>query len=307
MKNKRFAGKVAFIAGVGDDKGYGWPIAKALAEEGATLIFGCWTPILKIFTTSWEGGRFDESRRLSDGTLMQVAKVYSLDVAFDTPDQIPEEIRSNKRYLSSEGYTISEVAMLVAEEFGEIDFLIHSVANGPEVKNPLLETSREGYLSAISSSSFSFVSLVQHFGELMPEGGAALTLSYLAAERVIPGYGGGMSSAKAALESDTRVLAFEAGRKWGIRVNSISAGALASRAAKAIGFIEKMIHYAKANAPLQKDLSSEEVAAAAAFLLSESASAITGVTLYVDNGIHAMGIALDSPCFSMQETVNSQQ
>jgi enoyl-[acyl-carrier protein] reductase I len=302
MKNKRFAGKVAFIAGVGDDKGYGWPIAKALAEEGATLIFGCWTPILKIFTTSWDGGKFDESRRLSDGSLMQVAKIYSLDVAFDTPNQIPEEIRTNKRYLSSEGYTISEVAELVAKEFGKIDILVHSIANGSEVKNPLLETSREGYLSAISSSSFSFVSLVQHFGKCMPQGGAVLNLTYLASEKVIPGYGGGMSSAKAALESDTRVLAFEAGRKWGIRINSISAGALASRAAKAIGFIEKMISYAKANAPLQKDLLAEEVAAAAAFLLSESASAITGVTLYVDNGIHAMGVALDSPCFALNES-----
>lgn len=99
-----------------------------------------------------------------------------------------------------------------------------------------------------------------------------------------------MSSAKAALESDTRTLAFEAGRKWGIRVNTISAGAWGSRAAKAIGFIEKMIEYSEAGSPLQEPLKPEEVGATAAFLLSDLASAITGVTLYVDKGMHAMGV-----------------
>ena len=85
-------------------------------------------------------------------------------------------------------------------------------------------------------------------------------LTYLASERIIPGYGGGMSSAKAALESDTRVLAFEAGRKWGIRVNTISAGPLGSRAAKAIGFIDDMINYSMTNAPLsEKPLDAIEV------------------------------------------------
>jgi enoyl-[acyl-carrier protein] reductase I len=104
-----------------------------------------------------------------------------------------------------------------------------------------------------------------------------------------------MSSAKAALESDTRTLAWEAGRKWKIRVNAISAGALRSRAAKAIGMIDDMIAYSKANAPLTKDLEAEEVGAAAAFLLSPLASAITGSIVYVDNGMHAMGLAVDSP------------
>lgn len=103
-----------------------------------------------------------------------------------------------------------------------------------------------------------------------------------------------MSSAKAALESDTRTLAWEAGRKWGLRVNAISAGPLRSRAAKAIGMIDDMIAYSKANAPLIKDLEAEEVGSAAAFLLSPLASAITGEVLYVDNGMHAMGLAVDS-------------
>jgi enoyl-[acyl-carrier protein] reductase I len=295
MKEKSLLGKRAFIAGVGDDQGYGFAIAKALAEEGATILFGTWTPILKIFQTSWDMGKFDASRKLSDGTLLQVEKVYALDALFDTPEEVPEDVRTNKRYQGVGGYTVSEVAKKVEEDFGTIDILVHSLANGPEVKKPLLETSRAGYLAAISSSSYSFVSLVKHFGPFMPPNSSALTLSYIAAERVIPGYGGGMSSAKAALESDTKTLAFEAGQKWQIRINCISAGPLSSRAARAIGFIDKMIDYSKANAPLEKDLWSDEVGAAAAFLLSEKASAITGVTLYVDNGLHAMGLALNSP------------
>jgi len=301
MQKKSLINKRAFIAGVGDDHGYGWAIAKALAEEGATIIFGTWTPVLKIFTHALKNGKFDESRKLSDGSLMAVEKVYPLDAMFDFASQVPDEIKNNKRYVNTSGYTISEVAEQIKNDFGQIDILVHSLANGPEVKKPLLETSREGYLSAISSSSYSFVSLLQHFGPIMTDRASALNLSYIASERVIPGYGGGMSTAKAALESDTRTLAFEAGRKWNIRVNCISAGPLSSRAAKAIGFIEMMIDYSKVNAPLTKDLQANEVGNSAAFLLSENASAITGVTLYVDNGLHAMGLALDSNSLQCKE------
>ena len=128
-----------------------------------------------------------------------------------------------------------------------------------------------------------------------------MSLTYIASEKVIPGYGGGMSSAKAQLESDTRTLAFEAGRKYGIRVNTISAGPLKSRAASAIGkepgqktFIEYAIDYAKANAPLTQDLYSDDVGNSGLFLCSPLARSITGVTLYVDNGLNCMGMALDS-------------
>lgn len=293
-------GKKAFIAGIGDDQGFGWAIAKMLAEAGATILVGTWTPILKIFTTSFESGKFDESRKLSDGSLMQIEKVYPLDAAFDTMQEVPKEILENKRYQNVSGYTISEVAEEVGRDFGKIDILVHSLANAPEVKKPLLETSRQGYLAAHSSSSYSFVSLVKYFGPILHKGSSVLTLTYIASERAIPGYGGGMSSAKAALESDTRTLAYEAGRKWGVRVNTISAGPLRSRAARAIGekglsFIDMMIEYSHNNAPLQKDLYAEEIGKAAAFLLSPLASAVTGVTLYVDNGLHAMGLGLDSP------------
>ena len=115
----------------------------------------------------------------------------------------------------------------------------------------------------------------------------------MAAERVVPGYGGGMSSAKAALESDTRTLAYEAGRKWGHRVNVISAGPFASRAASAIGFIAQMIEYCKANSPLPEAITAREVGATTAFLASPLASGITGATIYVDKGFHAMGMAVD--------------
>lgn len=295
-------GKKAFIAGIGDDQGYGFAIAKALAEAGAEIIIGTWTPIMKIFLMSLENGKFNESLKLSDGSLMKIAKVYPLDASFDNPDDVPLEIKENKRYKDAAGYTILEVAESIKKDFGSIDIFVHSLANGPEVQKPLLDTSRKGYLAALSASSYSFVSLLKHLGPLMNSGGAALSLSYIASEKAIPGYGGGMSSAKAALESDTRTLGFEAGRKWNIRVNCISAGPLGSRAAKAIGFIDKMIAYSYVNAPISKELKAEEVANTAAFLLSPLSSAITGSLIYVDNGLHSMGVSLDSPEFKSEDS-----
>lgn len=299
-------GKRAFIAGIGDDQGFGWAIAKELAAAGAEILIGTWTPLMKIFTMAMNAGKFDASRRLPDGSLMQIAKVYPLDAVYDTPESVPADIREHKRYKDYSGYTVSEVAKQIKDEFGNIDILVHSLANGPEIKNNLLDTSREGYLAALSASSYSLISLVRHFGPIMNEGGSVISLTYMAGERVIPGYGGGMSSAKAALENDTRTLAWEAGRKWGIRINTISAGPLGSRAAKAIGFIERMIDYYYQNAPLKKEMTADEVGKAALFLLSPFASAITGVTLYVDNGMHAMGLCVDSPTLGMVKHDPSQ-
>ncbi|KAK7264115.1 hypothetical protein RJT34_31719 [Clitoria ternatea] len=290
-------GKRAFIAGVADDNGYGWAIAKSLAAAGAEILVGTWVPALNIFESSLRRGKFDESRVLPDGSLMEITKVYPLDAVFDNHEDVPEDIKTNKRYAGSSKWTVQEVAESVKEDFGSIDILVHSLANGPEVTKPLLETSRKGYLAALSASSYSYVSLLKHFLPILNPGGSSISLTYIASERIIPGYGGGMSSAKAALESDTRVLAFEAGRKRKIRVNTISAGPLRSRAAKAIGFIDMMIDYSLANAPLQKELSAEEVGNAAAFLASPLASAITGTVLYVDNGLNAMGVGIDSPIF----------
>lgn len=275
-------------------QGFGWAIAKCLAEAGAEISIGVWVPALNIFETSFRRGKFDESRKLSNGSLMEFTHIYPMDAVFDTPEDVPEEIATNKRYAGNSGWTVSEVADKVKADFGKVDIVVHSLANGPEVTKPLLETSRRGYLAALSASSYSFVSMMQRFGPLMNHGGAAISLTYLAADRVIPGYGGGMSSAKAALESDTRVLAYEAGRKYGVRVNTISAGPLGSRAAKAIGFIDDMIRYSYENAPVQKELAALEVGAVAAFLVSPLASAVTGHTMYVDNGLNVMGLAVDS-------------
>jgi enoyl-[acyl-carrier protein] reductase I len=205
-------------------------------------------------------------------------------------------VKTNKRYADRGDFSVQGMTDALRKDFGEksIDVVVHSLANGPEVKKPLLETSRAGYLAAIGVSAYSLIALLQKLGPLMRPGGAAVSLTYLAGERVIPGYGGGMSSAKAALESDTRVLAFEAGRKWGVRVNTISAGPFASRAASAIGLIEDMVKYYAQNAPLPQELQASEVGNAAAFLCSPLASGITGSTLYVDKGYHAMGRTVPS-------------
>lgn len=291
-------GKRAFIAGVADDNGYGWAIAKSLAAAGAEILVGTWVPALNIFESSLRRGKFDESRVLPDGSLMEITKVYPMDAVYDSPEGVPEDVKANKRYSGSSNWTVQELVESVKKDFGSIDILVHSLANGPEVSKPLLETSRNGYLAALSASSYSFVSLLKHFLPIMNPGGASISLTYIASERIIPGYGGGMSSAKAALESDTRVLAFEAGRKHKVRVNTISAGPLRSRAAKAIGFIDMMIDYSLANSPLQKELSAEEVGNAAAFLASPLSSAITGAVVYVDNGLNAMGVGIDSPIFA---------
>ncbi|GMH53366.1 hypothetical protein TrLO_g164 [Triparma laevis f. longispina] len=300
-------GKVAFVAGVADSTGYGWAIAKKLADAGATIIVGTWPPVLKIFQIGLRKGDFDADSELSDGSKMEIAKIYPLDAVFDTPEDIPESVATNKRYAGLDGYTISEVAKSVEADYGKIDILVHSLANGPEVTKPLLETSRNGYLAASSASAYSYVSLLQHFAPIMNEGGSTLSLTYIASEKVIPGYGGGMSSAKAQLESDTRTLAYEAGRKHGIRVNTISAGPLKSRAASAIGkepgqkktFIEYAIDYSKANSPMAQDLYAEDVGNAGLFLCSDMARAVTGITMYVDNGLNTMGMALDAK--SMEE------
>ena len=290
-------GKRAFVAGVADDGGFGFAIAKALAEAGASICLGTWPPALGIFKTMLERGKLDDSLVLADGSRMTFERIYPLDADFDSDADVPEETRHGKRYRDLGDVSIAGLAQRMNADFGDrcLDIVVHSLANGPEVKKPLLETSRKGYLAAIGVSAYSYASMVQRLGPLGRPGGSFLALSYMASERVVPGYGGGMSSAKAALESDTRVLAYEAGRRWGHRVNVISAGPWASRAASAIGFIANMIEYAKANSPLPEAIEARDVGAAAAFLCSPLAAGITATTLYVDKGYHAMGVAVDRP------------
>ncbi len=289
------AGKRALVAGVADDAGFGFSIAKALAEAGATVCVATWPPALNIFNNLLERGKLDESRRLSDGSLLRFEKIYPLDAAYDLLTDAPEEIRTNKRYKDVGDFSIGGLAAGMLADFGpkSLDILVHSLANGPDVKKPLLETSRNGYLTAVSVSAYSLIGMLRRFGPMMRPGASVLSLTYMASERVIPGYGGGMSSAKAALESDTRTLSFEAGRQWGVRVNTISAGPFASRAASAIGIIEQMVSYCAANAPIPEALTAAEVGSAAAFLASPLASGITGSTVYVDKGYNIMGMAVE--------------
>ena len=288
------SGKHALVAGVADDGGFGFAIAKALIEAGATVSVATWPPALGIFKTMLERGKFDASLALPGGGKLAFAKIYALDAEFDRLEDVPAELRDSRRYRDLGDFTIGGLAAAVAAD-GGVDIVVHSLANGPEVKKPLLETSRKGYLAAVSASAYSMVSMVHHLGPAMRRGGSFVSLSYMASERVVPGYGGGMSAAKAALESDARVLAFEAGRAWGHRVNVISAGPYASRAASAIGFIDQMLDYTTRNSPLTEAITAEEVGATAAFLCSPLASGITGTTVYVDKGYSAMGVAVDPP------------
>jgi enoyl-[acyl-carrier protein] reductase I len=288
------SGRRALVAGVADDGGYGFAIAKALAEAGATVCVGTWPPALNIFRTMLERGKLDESRSLSNGDKLVFEKIYPLDAAYDDLAQVPEDVRSNKRYRDVGDFTVDGLRAQLTHDFGDrpLDIVVHSLANAPDIKKRLLATTRAGYLTALSVSAYSMISLVSRLGPLMRDRASFVSLTYLASERVIPGYGGGMSSAKAALESDTRTLAYEAGLKYGARVNTISAGALPSRAAMAIGIIEEMIEYCRDNGPLPEVMAAEEVGHVAAFLSSPLAQGITGTTVYVDKGFHAMGKGL---------------
>ena len=297
MLNIDLRGKRALVAGVSDDHGFGFAIAKALAEAGASISVATWPPALNIFRNLIDRGKLDEALTLSDGSKLEFEHIYPLDAAFDTLSDAPQEVLENKRYKDVGDFSIEGLARQFQRDHGDssLDVLVHSLANGPEVKKQLLDTSRAGYLTALSVSSYSLVSMLSRLGPLMRREGAVISLSYVAGERIIPGYGGGMSSAKAALESDTRTLAFEAGRRFGIRVNTISAGPLASRAATAIGIIETLVDYYKLNSPLPEVLTSTEVARVAAFLCSPLSSGITGSTTYVDKGYNAMGMAVAMP------------
>ncbi len=292
--NIDFTGKRVLVAGVADDVGFGFAIAKQFAEAGAKVCIAGWPPALGIFETLLRRGKMDESRKLARGGMLEFERVYPLDASFDTLEQAPASIRENKRYAERGDFSIQGLVDRMVADFGDkpVDVVVHSLANGPEVAKPLLDTSREGYLAALSASSYSLVSMVRRFAPHMNPGASFVSLTYLASERVIPRYGGGMSSAKAALEADTRYLAFEAGRRYGLRINTISAGPYESRAASVTGAIGTIVNFYEQHSPLPARLSPQDVAHSTLFLASPYASAITGTTLYVDNGFHAMGKAL---------------
>lgn len=157
-------GKRAFVAGVSDDAGFGFAIAKSLAEAGASVCLGSWPPALGIFQKLLERGKIDASMTLSDGRKMEFEKIYPLDAAFDSMADVPADIRESKRYKDFGDFTIQGVVEHFQKDFGDqpLDIVVHSLANGPEVKNQLLDTSRAGYLSAVSVSAYSNVSFVRN-------------------------------------------------------------------------------------------------------------------------------------------------
>jgi enoyl-[acyl-carrier protein] reductase I len=286
-------GKVALVTGVGDNEGFAWYIAKALQAAGARLVFACHPRLVGIVESILERDQDAESRVLPYGAgTLKVEKVLPCDVSFDTLAAVDEKTRNDRRYQKHGDYSIQGMMSQVAQQFGAVDILIHSIAFSPEIKNKMIDTSRQAYLTALSISAYSLTALCRAALPLMenrPDGAAALGLTYLGGDRVVPHYGGGMSSAKAALQIDAQQLASNLGPKK-VRVNLISAGPYGSRAARAIGDIEQMIDYAASRSPLPRPITPEEVANAAAFLCSPLASAITGEVLYVDCGYNVMGV-----------------
>jgi enoyl-[acyl-carrier protein] reductase I len=293
------SGKVALVTGVGDNQSFAWFISKALQAAGARLIFAVHPRMIRIVEGFLAGDHADDiaSRQLPYGAAsLTVERLLPCDVSYDTLADVPEAIRNDRRYSRVEqqhgDYSIEGLMKSVQGSHGNIDILLHSIAFSPEITKKAVETSRSAYLTALGISAYSLTSLVRAGLPLMenrPGGASVVSLTYLGGDRVVPHYGGGMSTAKAALQIDTKQLASNVGAK-GIRVNAISAGPYASRAASAIGDIKHMIDYAAERSPLPRGITPEEVANATVFLCSPLASGITGHVLYVDCGYNVMGV-----------------
>ena len=163
------SGKRALVAGVSDDAGFGFAIAKSLAEAGATICLGSWPPALGIFTKLLERGKMEESLRLSDGRKLEFERIYPLDAAFDTMADVPPDVRENKRYKDQGDFTIEGLTARLRQDFGGggVDIVVHSLANGPEVKSPLVDTSRAGYLAAVSELDIARYNLLARTGRLL--------------------------------------------------------------------------------------------------------------------------------------------
>jgi enoyl-[acyl-carrier protein] reductase I len=287
------SGKVALVTGVGDNESFAWFIAKALQAAGARLFFACHPRMVGIVETFLTRETDRESRQLPFGAgELKVEKVLACDVGYDKMDDVDEKTRNDKRWNKHGDFTIQGMINNLKGSADHVDMLIHSVAFAPEIKSKLVDTTRAGYWTALSVSAYSLTALVRAALPMMenrPGGASVVGLTYLGGARVVPHYGGGMSTAKAALEIDAKQLAHNVGGK-GVRVNLISAGPYASRAAKAIGDIQNMIDYAAQRSPLPRGVEAEEVANTTVFLCSPLASGITGHVLYVDCGYNVMGV-----------------
>jgi enoyl-[acyl-carrier protein] reductase I len=287
------SGKIALVTGVGDNESFAWFISKALKAAGAKIVLACHPRMMTIVESFLTRAQDAESRQLPfGGGELKVEKMYPCDASYDTMADVPESVRTDRRYARFSDYSIQGTVDAVGKEFGGIDILVHSIAFAREIKKKMVETSRSAYFEALGISAYSLTSLLRAAEPYMaerPGGASAVGLTYLGGSRVVPHYGGGMSTAKAALQIDAQQLAHNLGPK-NIRVNLISAGPYASRAAKGIGDIEQMIDYAAKRSPLPRGITPEEVGNAAVFLCSPLASGITGHILYVDCGYNVMGV-----------------
>lgn len=250
-------GKKALIFGIANHRSIGWAIAQALAAEGAQLAF----------------------------SYQERMEKYVRDLAAKIPGTAVMEcdVQSDEQ-LDSAFAAASEVFN------GQIDILIHSVAFAPprELENPFVETTREGFHTALDISAYSLVAMAKRAKPLMQaNGGSILTLTYMASERVMPKYNV-MAVAKAALECSVRYLAFELG-EYNIRVNAISAGPLNTLAARGVSGFTQFREQMGTAAPLRRNIEQSEVGDAALFLCSPLARAITGEIMFVDAGYNIMG------------------
>ena len=250
--------KKALITGIASNRSIAYGIAKKLSENGAQLCLTYQNDNLKK--------RVDNvSQELQNNTL-----TYPCDLSSD------DSIESLKKF--------------VTEKYQKIDLIVHSAAFAPRelLSGDYLESvTREGFKVAHDVSSYSFAALAKSFKDTINQNGALLTLSYLGSERVVQNYNV-MGLAKASLESNVRYMASSLGTK-NIRVNAISAGPIKTLAASGITGFNEILKHVEEKAPLKRNITQEEVANAALFLLSEHSSGITGQTIYVDCGYNIIG------------------
>jgi enoyl-[acyl-carrier protein] reductase I len=288
-----FSGKIALVTGVGDNLSFAWYIAKALQAAGAKIVLACHPRMVGIVEGLLRSSQADDvaARKLPDGSEFQPVKIYPCDASYDTMADVPDEVKNDRRYAKFGEYSIQGTVDAVGKEFGGFDILIHSMAFSREITKHLIDTSRKAYHEAMGISAYSLISLTRAAAPYManrPGGASIVGLTYVAGERVVPHYGGGMGTCKAALQMDAKQLAWFVGDK-NIRVNLISAGPYGSRAARAINKdFDKLIEHAASHSPLRRAIEPEEVANTTVYLCSPLASAVTGQILYVDCGYNIM-------------------
>ena len=249
-------GKKGLIIGVANKHSIAWAIAQAAAREGAQMLF------------SYQNERLRENVEELVQTLPG-ASACVCDVGDDSQ--------------------IDAMMKQAAEKLGRLDFLVHSLAFAPreELTGEFVNTTRQGFATALDVSAYSLVAVTRAAMPLMTEGGSVVTLTYLGSERVVPHYNV-MGVAKAALEATVRYLAHDLGPK-NIRVNAVSAGPIKTLAARGVSGISKMVDHHRAFAPLRRATEQGEVGDTALFLVSSLGRGITGEVIYVDGGYHILG------------------